>query len=174
MAPSGLDGHPRSAHRVVVVGGGFGGLTAVRELRRAPVEITLIDRRNFHLFQPLLYQVATGVLAAGEIAEPLRTVFERDRNVRVVLGEVVGFDLADHCVVVGVLPGENGAPRRIPYDSLIVAAGSSYAYAGHDEWRPHAPDIKSPESALDVRRRLLTAFEAAPRWRTTRSDARPG
>jgi NADH dehydrogenase len=161
MAPSGLDGHPRSAHRVVVVGGGFGGLTAVRELRRAPVEITLIDRRNFHLFQPLLYQVATGVLAAGEIAEPLRTVFERDRNVRVVLGDVVGFDLADRCVVVGGLPGENGAERRIAYDSLIVAAGSSYAYFGHDEWRAHAPDIKSPESALDVRRRLLTAFEAA-------------
>jgi NADH dehydrogenase len=161
MSQSPAGEHPRPAHRVVVVGGGFGGLHAVRELRRAPVEVTLIDRRNFHLFQPLLYQVATGLLSAGEIAEPLRTVFERDGNVRVILGEVTGFDLAARCVVVGALPGDTGAPRRIPYDSLIVAAGSGYAYFGHDDWRSRAPDVKSPESALDVRRRLLTAFEAA-------------
>ena len=158
--PAGPAQPTRSVHRVVVVGGGFGGLHAVRELRRAPVEITLIDRRNFHLFQPLLYQVATGLLSAGEIAQPLRTVFDRDRNVRVVLGEVTGFDLAGRHVVLDGLPGAAGV-RRIPYDSLIVAAGSSYAYFGHEEWRPAAPDIKSPENALDVRGRILAAFEAA-------------
>jgi NADH dehydrogenase len=147
-------------HRVVVVGGGFGGLHAVRELRRAPVEVTLIDRRNFHLFQPLLYQVATGLLSAGEIAQPLRAVFDRDRNVRIVLGEVTGFDLTTRHVVLDGLAGAVGV-RRIPYDSLIVAAGSTYAYFGHEEWRPAAPDIKSPENALDVRGRILAAFEAA-------------
>jgi NADH dehydrogenase len=146
--------------RVVVVGGGFAGLYAVRELRRAPVDITLIDRRNFHLFEPLVYQVATGALTAGEIASPLRGLFKRDRNVRVVLGEVSGFDLAGKRILVERAATESG-PKAIPYDSLIVAAGSSYSYFGHDEWRPLAPDIKSVESALEVRRRILTAFEAA-------------
>jgi NADH:ubiquinone reductase (H+-translocating) len=147
-------------HRVVVVGGGFGGLQAVRKLRRAPVEIILIDRRNFHLFQPLLYQVATGALASGEIASPLRGVFKRDENVRVLLGEVTGFDLAARRVLVDRLPN-GGEARAIPYDSLVVAAGSSYSYFGHEEWRPFAPEVKSLESALEVRRRILTAFEAA-------------
>src|SRR5512132_3855302 len=146
-------------HRVVVVGGGFGGLQAVRKLRHAPVDITLIDRRNFHLFQPLVYQVATGALSPGEIASPLRGIFTRDRNVRVLLGEVTGFDLARRRVLLDRLP--SGDERRaISYDSLIVAAGSSYSYFGHDEWRPLAPDVKSLESALEVRRRILTAFEA--------------
>ena len=146
-------------HRVVVVGGGFGGLQAVRKLRHAPVDITLIDRRNFHLFQPLVYQVATGALSPGEIASPLRGIFKRDRNVRVLLGEVTGFDLARRRVLLDRLP--NGDEQRaISYDSLIVAAGSSYSYFGHDEWRPRAPDVKSLESALEVRRRILTAFEA--------------
>ncbi len=146
-------------HRVVVVGGGFGGLQAVRKLRHAPVDITLIDRRNFHLFQPLVYQVATGALSPGEIAAPLRGIFKRDRNVRVLLGEVTGFDLAGRRVLLDRLP--SGDERRaISYDSLIVAAGSSYSYFGHDEWRPLAPDVKSLESALEVRRRILTAFEA--------------
>ena len=146
-------------HRVVVVGGGFGGLQAVRKLRHAPVDITLIDRRNFHLFQPLVYQVATGALSPGEIASPLRGIFKRDRNVRVLLGEVTGFDLARRRVLLDRLP--SGDERRaISYDSLIVAAGSSYSYFGHDEWRPRAPDVKSLESALEVRRRILTAFEA--------------
>jgi NADH dehydrogenase len=149
-----------NTHRVVVVGGGFGGLQAVRKLRRAAVEITLIDRRNFHLFQPLVYQVATGALSPGEIASPLRSVFKRDENVRVLLGEVTGFDLAGRRVLLDRLPDE-GETRAIPYDSLIVAGGSSYSYFGHDEWRPFAPDVKSLESALDVRRRILTAFEAA-------------
>jgi NADH dehydrogenase len=152
------DSTPR--HRVVVVGGGFAGLHAVRNLRHGPVDVTLIDRRNFHLFQPLVYQVATGALSPGEIAAPLRGIFKHDRNVRVVLGEATGFDLAArHVIVEGSPAGE--AQRMIPYDSLIVAGGSSYSYFGHDEWRPFAPDIKTMESALDVRRRILTAFEAA-------------
>src|SRR5947207_4797458 len=113
-------------HRVVVVGGGFGGVQAVRKLRRAPVEITLIDRRNFHLFQPLVYQVATGALSAGEIASPLRGVFKRNENVRVILGEVAGFDLAQRRVLLDTLP--NGAdPAVVEYDRLIVAGGSSYS-----------------------------------------------
>jgi NADH dehydrogenase len=147
-------------HRVVVVGGGFGGLYAVRRLRRAPVDVTLVDRRNFHLFQPLVYQVATGSLAPGEIAAPLRAVFTRDRNVRVVLGEVTGFDL-DRRRVVLAGPAEDGAPSELPYDSLVVAAGSGYSYFGHEDWRPLAPEVKSLESALEVRRRILTAFERA-------------
>jgi NADH:quinone reductase (non-electrogenic) len=132
----------------------------VRRLRREPVEITLIDRRNFHLFQPLVYQVATGALSAGEIAAPLRGAFKRNANVRVLLGEVTGFDLSGRRVLLGGLP--NGEDERsIPYDSLIVAGGSSYSYFGHDDWRPFAPDVKALESALEVRRRILTAFEAA-------------
>jgi NADH:quinone reductase (non-electrogenic) len=145
---------------VVVIGGGFGGLQAVRKLRGAPVEITLIDRRNFHLFQPLVYQVATGSLSAEEISSPLRSVFRRNKNVHVVLGEVTGFDLAARHVKLDHLPSGGGA-REIAYDTLIVAAGSKYTYFGHDEWRPFAPDVKSVESALEVRRRILTAFEAA-------------
>jgi NADH dehydrogenase len=143
-----------------VVGGGFGGLQAVRKLRRAPVDVTLIDRRNFHLFQPLVYQVATGALSPGEVAAPLRGVFKRASNVRVLLAEVTGFDLARREVLLDRLPDGNGA-RSVPYDSLIVASGSSYSYFGRDDWRPLAPDVKSLESALEVRRRILVAFEAA-------------
>jgi NADH dehydrogenase len=147
-------------HRVVVVGGGFGGLQAVRSLRRAPVEITLVDRRNFHLFQPLLYQVATGALSPAEIATPLRAVLKRQKNVRVVMGEVREFDLARRQVMLDALP-DGGTDLAIPYETLIVAGGSRYSYFGHDEWRPFALEIKSVESALDVRRRIFTAFEAA-------------
>jgi NADH dehydrogenase len=143
-----------------VVGGGFGGLQAVRKLRRQSVDVTLIDRRNFHLFQPLLYQVATGVLSGAEIAAPLRALFKADSNVRVLLGEVKGFDLDRRHVLVDRLPNGRQA-GAIPYDSLIVAAGSSYSYFGHDEWRRLAPDIKSIENAIETRRRILTAFEAA-------------
>jgi NADH dehydrogenase len=147
-------------HHVVVVGGGFGGIEAVSKLRRAPVDVTLVDRRNFHLFQPLTYQVATGALSPGEIAYPLRAVFKRDRNVRVVLGEVADFDL-EGCELrlrpVGPVP----APERLHYDTLIVAGGSNYSYFGHEEWRMHAGEVKSLESALAVRSRLLAAFEAA-------------
>jgi NADH dehydrogenase len=140
-------------HRVVVVGGGFAGLQAVRALRRAPVEVTLVDRRNFHLFQPLLYQVATGALTAAEIASPLRALLKRQRNATVVLGEVSGFDLRRRRVLL--------ADRAIGYDTLVVAAGAAHAYFGHDEWRRSAPGLKSLEDAVEIRRRILTAFEAA-------------
>ena len=147
-------------HRVVVVGGGFGGIQAVLTLRRAPVEITLVDRRNFHLFQPLTYQVATGALSPGEIAQPLRAIFKRDRNVRVLLAEVQDFDLAArelHLRSVSAVP----APDRLAYDTLIVSGGSDYSYFGHEEWRMYAAEVKSLESAIAVRSRLLSAFEAA-------------
>jgi NADH dehydrogenase len=147
-------------HQVVVVGGGFGGLQAVSNLRRAPVEITLVDRRNFHLFQPLTYQVATGALSPDEIAYPLRAIFKRNRNVRVLLAEVADFDLGArelHLRSVSGVP----APERLGYDTLIVAGGSQYSYFGHEEWRLHAAEVKSLESALAVRGRLLAAFEAA-------------
>jgi NADH dehydrogenase len=147
-------------HHVVVVGGGFGGLQAVAGLRRADVDISLVDRRNFHLFQPLSYQVATGALSPGEIAYPLRAIFKRDQNVRVYMAEVTGFDLEQRRLrlrpVDGLLP-----PITVPYDTLIVAGGSRYSYFGHDEWKRAAPEVKSLESALGVRSRILTAFEAA-------------
>lgn len=142
-----------SGHRVVIVGGGFGGLYAARSLRREPVEVTLVDRRNFHLFQPLLYQVATGGLSPANIAAPIRTVLKRQRNARVVLFEVTGFDLAARRVL--------GADRSVPYDSLIVAAGSENSYFGHDAWQPLAPGLKTIEDATEIRRRVLSAFEAA-------------
>src|SRR5215210_5767848 len=148
------------AHRVVVIGGGFGGLQAVHHLRRAPVEVTLVDRRNFHLFQPLTYQVATGALAPGEIAYPLRAIFKRARNVRVLLAEVVDVDLDAQEVQLRSVDGVP-APPTLAYDTLIVAGGSQYSYFGHDEWRAHAVEVKSLESALVARGRLLSAFEAA-------------
>ncbi|MGI8578135.1 MAG: NAD(P)/FAD-dependent oxidoreductase [Nocardioidaceae bacterium] len=142
-------------HRVVVVGGGFGGLQTALNLRAAPVELTLVDRRNFHLFQPLTYQVATGALSPSEVAYPLRAIFRRDRHVRVMLGEVTGFDLDHQRVTLATAPGTVG------YDTLVVASGSHYSYFGHDEWRKNAPEVKSLESALDLRGRILGAFEAA-------------
>ncbi len=148
------------AHRVVIVGGGFGGLEATLGLRRAPVEVTLVDRRNFHLFQPLTYQVATGALSPGEVAYPLRAVFKRNRNVRVLLAEVARFDLERREVVLRSVAGLP-APEPVPYDTLIVAGGSQYSYFGHDDWSAHAAEVKSLESALIVRRRILAAFEAA-------------
>ncbi len=151
---------PTRRHRVVVVGGGFGGLQATLALRRARVEVTLVDRRNFHLFQPLTYQVATGALSSGEIAYPLRAIFKRNRNIRVVMAEVSGFDLDARKLVVRPVGG-TPAPESIPYDSLIVAGGSSYSYFGHDDWTNFAAEVKSLESALVVRSRLLSAFEAA-------------
>src|SRR5918997_6054721 len=140
-------------HRVVVVGGGFGGLRAAKHLATAPVELTIVDRRNFHLFQPLTYQVATGALSPGEVAYPLRTIFRRHNNVRVLMAEVTGFDLDGRRVCLG-----SGTVR---YDTLIVAGGSHYSYFGHDEWRRHAPEVKSLESALATRARILSAFEEA-------------
>jgi len=152
--------HSSDPHRVVVVGGGFGGLQAAVKLRRAPVEVTLVDRRNFHLFQPLTYQVATGALSPGEIAYPLRAIFKRDRNVRVLMAEVADVDLEAREVKLSPAGGIP-TPARIPYDTLILAGGSSYSYFGHEDWRMYAAEVKSLESALAVRNRLLGAFEAA-------------
>ena len=148
------------AQRVVVVGGGFAGVLAVRGLRRADVEVTLIDRQNFYLFQPLAYQVATGSLSAEEVAVPLRQIVRRQKHTRVILGEVTGFDLAARHVIVDHLPnGERGV--ELPYDTLIVAGGSKYSYFGHDDWAAHAPELKSLAGAIDLRDRILLAFEAA-------------
>jgi NADH:quinone reductase (non-electrogenic) len=157
---NGVPEPPGYRHHVVVVGGGFGGLQAVSKLRHMLVEVTLVDSRNFHLFQPLTYQVATGALSPGEIAYPLRAIFKRDRNVRVLLAEVADLDLDArelHLRPVSGVP----APERLGYDTLIVAGGSHYSYFGHEEWRAHAAEVKSLESALAVRSRLLAAFEAA-------------
>ena len=147
-------------HRVVVVGGGFGGLQAVRKLNGAAVDVTLVDRQNFHLFQPLAYQVATGALSAAEVAAPLRSVLKRQSNARVVLAEVSGFDLERRQVVLDHLPnGRRG--ERLDYDTLVVGGGSRYSYFGHDDWKAFAPELKSLTGALDIRNRILTAFEAA-------------
>jgi NADH dehydrogenase len=147
-------------HRVVVVGGGFGGLQAVYGLRDTGAQVTLVDRRNFHLFQPLTYQVATGALSPGQVAYPLRAIFKHDRDVRVVLAEVA--DVALRCREVRLRPVDGmPAPAALAYDTLVVAGGSQYSYFGHDDWREAAAEVKSLESALTVRGRLLSAFEAA-------------
>ncbi len=151
---------PEDRHRVVVVGGGFGGLQAALALARLPVDVTLVDRRNFHLFQPLAYQVATGALSPAEISYPLRRVFRRRSNVRVVLAEATDFDLDARLVRLRAVAGER-APATLPYDTLIVAAGSHYNYFQHDTWQAQAPNLKTLEGALTIRRRILEAFEAA-------------
>jgi NADH:quinone reductase (non-electrogenic) len=145
-----------SRHRVVIIGGGFGGLCAARALRAAPVDVTLVDRRNYHLFQPLLYQVATGSLSPGQIAAPIRAVLSRQKNTRVLLGEVVDVDPGTRRVVLA-----DGA--ALEYDSLIVAAGSETSYYGHDGWRQWAPGMKSVEEATNIRHKILYAFEVAER-----------
>ncbi len=142
------------AHRVVIVGGGFGGLYAARSLKHADVDLTLIDRRNFHLFQPLLYQVATGALSPGEIASPLRYVLNRQKNTKVLLGEVEDIDVTGRAVIL-----KDGF--RVPYDTVILAPGSTHSYFGHPEWASVAPGLKSVEDATEIRSRLLLAFERA-------------
>lgn len=144
----------RAVPHVVIVGGGFGGLWAARALRRAPVRVTLLDRGNHHLFQPLLYQVATAGLSAPNIAAPLRHILRRQRNATVLMGEVAGIEpdakrlrLADG--------------RTLDYDTLLLASGATHAYFGHDDWALHAPGLKTLDDALEIRRRILTAFERA-------------
>ena len=146
-------------HRVVVVGAGFGGLPAVRRLGREPVDVTLVDRRNHHLFQPLLYQVATGMLSPGQIAPPIRHVVRRHENVQVELAEVTGFDLDRRVVHATSAAGLHAL--EIPYDSLIVAAGVQQSYFGHDELARYAPGMKTIDDALELRRRIFGAFEMA-------------
>jgi NADH dehydrogenase len=143
-------------HRVIVLGGGFGGLSAVQRLKRAPVEVILIDRRNFHLFQPLMYQIATGSLSPGEIAAPLRGVLSRQKNTQVLLGEVSDIDPA--AKKIQLLDG-----ATFDYDSLIVATGSQTSYYGNDAWREWAPSLKSVEEATAIRHKILYAFERAER-----------
>jgi NADH:ubiquinone reductase (H+-translocating) len=145
---------PNARHHVVIVGGGFGGLYAAKALGKAAVKVTLIDKRNFHLFQPLLYQVATGGLSAGDISSPLRAILSKQKNVQVLMGEVTGIQAANQQVLL-----KSG--ETVSYDSLIVATGSSHHYFGKDEWSAIAPGMKTIEDALEVRRRIFLAFEAA-------------
>ena len=139
-------------HRVIILGGGFGGLVCARTLRRADAQVTLIDKRNFHLFQPLLYQVATGSLSPGEIAAPLRSVLSKQKNTQVLLGEAVDIDPAAQTVTL--LDG-----AVFPYDTLVVSTGSPTSDYGKNEWREWAPSLKSVEEATSMRRKLLLAFE---------------
>src|SRR5580765_303804 len=155
---------PDSPHRVVILGGGFGGLRAARKLKRAPVQVKLFDRRNFHLFQPLMYQVATGSLSPGEIAAPLRSVLSKQKNTEVLLGEATDIDPDKNRIGL-----KDGA--EFEYDSLIVATGSQTSYYGNDSWRAVAPSLKSVEEATAIRHKILYAFERAERS-ATEEDAR--
>ena len=141
--------------RVVIIGGGFGGLYAAISLRKVPVEVTLLDKRNFHLFQPLLYQVATGALSPADIATPLRAVVKNQKNARVILAEVIDIDVAAKKVIL--------SDGELEYDTLIVATGGHHHYFGHDHWESLAPGLKTIEDATEIRRRILLAFEAAER-----------
>jgi len=142
-------------HRVVIIGGGFGGLYCARRLKRVPVDVTLLDRRNFHLFQPLLYQVATGGLSPANIAVPLRAILKRQANVRVLLAEATDIDIAGRRVIL--------SDGDAPYDTLVVATGARHHYFGHDAWEPLAPGLKTIEDATEIRSRIFFAFEAAER-----------
>ena len=155
----------RALPRVVIIGGGFGGLSAARCLARNPVRITVADRKNHHTFQPLLYQVATAGLSPGEIAAPIRHILHRYKNVEVILGEVVGFDLESRRVRLRDL--------ELDYDYLVVAAGATHSYFTHPEWETLAPGLKTIEDALDIRRRVLLAFEVAERQGATRGRHDP-
>jgi NADH dehydrogenase len=146
---------PDSRPHVVIIGGGFGGLNAAKALRKAPVRVTVVDKRNFHLFQPLLYQVATASLSPSDIAYPIRAILRKQANVTVLLDEVAGVDVDRQLVTLG--DGE------LSYDFLIVAAGSQGTWFGHDEWAQHAPGLKTMEEALDIRQRVFSAFESAER-----------
>jgi NADH:ubiquinone reductase (H+-translocating) len=155
----------QSIPRVVIVGAGFGGLNAAQALAHLPVQIIVIDRQNFHTFQPLLYQVATAGLSPGEIAAPIRSILRSHKNIAVFMAEVSGFDLARRVVKT--------SDSEIPYDYLIVAAGAAHSYFGHDEWEPYAPGLKTIEDALEIRRRVLLAFELAERRAASGETATP-
>jgi NADH dehydrogenase len=142
-----------TSRRVVIVGAGFGGLTAAKALNGKPFDVTVIDQHNYHLFQPLLYQVATAALSPAEIASPIRGILSREQNVNVMLGKVSGVDIAQREVLA--------EGRRIPYDTLILATGAQHAYFGHDDWAAHAPGLKTIDDATYIRRRILLAFEKA-------------
>ena len=150
-----MDAAESSAKHIVIIGGGFGGIAAARALERAPVRLTMIDRRNHHLFQPLLYQVATAALNPGDIASPIRRILRRQRNASVILGEATAIDTRRK--IVQLLDGE------VAYDYLIVASGATHSYFGHDEWLEPAPGLKTLEDAVEIRRRVLVAYEAAER-----------
>ncbi len=152
--------------RVVIIGGGFGGLWAAEALSDKPVAVTLIDRKNHHVFQPLLYQVATSVLSPGEIAQPLRRILHDAKNVEVLLGEVTDFDKTNSTVTL-----EDGS--TVEYDYLIVAAGARHSYFGHDDWETSAPGLKTLEDAVEIRRRVLLAFELAEREAYLKGEHRP-
>jgi NADH dehydrogenase len=145
---------PSARPRVVIIGAGFGGLWTAKNLANAAVEIVIIDRENYHLFQPLLYQVATAGLSPADIAAPIRGIVGAYRNVTVMLGEIVGVDVAAH--TVSIMDG-----RHVPYDYLVIATGAHHAYFGHDEWKLLAPGLKRIEDATEIRRRILLAFERA-------------
>jgi NADH dehydrogenase len=147
-----------SEHRVVVVGAGFGGLFATKTLRRVPAEVTLINPTTYHLFEPLLYQVATGILSEGEVAPPIREIFKGRRNLDIRLGWATSVDVAAREVVT---MGLDGRERRVPYDSLIIAAGAQNSYFGNDGFAEHAPSLKNIDDALEVRSRIFHAFEMA-------------
>jgi NADH dehydrogenase len=157
----------------VIVGAGFGGLNAAEALAGAPVRITMIDRKNHHTFQPLLYQVATAGLSPGEIAAPIRSILSRHKNVEVLMAEVTGFDLERRVVQTAVQNEDQDEDQDVPYDSLIVAAGASHAYFGHDEWQALAPGLKTIEDALEIRRRVLLAFELAERRASAGESSEP-
>jgi len=146
----------KNTPKIIIIGGGFGGLQAAKELANKPVEVTLIDKKNHHTFQPLLYQVATAVLSPGEIASPIRRILHRYKNIEVILGEATSFDLQNQKVIL-----HDGS--EIAFDYLIVAAGARHSYFGHDEWENSAPGLKTVEDALEIRRRVLLAFELAER-----------
>ena len=149
---------------VVILGGGFGGLFAARALSDAHVRITLIDRHNYHLFQPLLYQVATAALSPGDVASPIRWILRRQRNVTVLLADVHGIDAANRRVVLNAAATTSRTEEEtLAYDYLIVATGAAHAYFGHDEWAERAPGLKTLDDALEMRRQVLLAYEAAER-----------
>src|SRR5213082_1488972 len=151
--------------KIVVIGAGFGGLEAARKLAKLPVQITIIDKKNHHTFQPLLYQVATAGISPGEIAAPIRWILRSRKNVEVIMDEVVGFDLTRKIVQLPDL--------EVAFDYLVVAAGAQHSYFGHDEWEPLAPGLKTIEDALEIRRRVLLAFELAGRLSVAGETATP-